>query len=417
MQGSYHPDYASVARLFESQLPREGPGGAALTVMHRGEVVVDLAGGTRDDAGTPFTSDTLALSFSTTKGVASTLLHVLAAQGRVDYDAPIARYWPEFAQGGKGAITVRQLLCHEAGLHSIRAVTDGAVDLLDWDGMLRRLELAVPLLPPGTANAYHGITYGYLVGGLIERITGRRFADVLHDELASKLDLSGCYVGLPDDAMPRRAKLVGATSARPRGGANERPRVEAPRSERPSRGALAKGGIAERLSRLAGVDPSFLADALLARGMSRFDWNDEAVVKATIPAAGGMFDARSLARVYGVIANDGELDGVRLFSPGDIARFSEVQNTRLDRVLPMPMRWRLGYHRVLNVGSFMPDAFGHFGFGGSGAYCDPSRRISVGYVLNHGVGTPFGDSRIWSLAGAIGRATDAKRVRRFFARR
>jgi len=382
--------------------------------MHEGELVVDVAGGSRDDEGTPFTTDTLALSFSTTKGIASTLLHLLVAQGKLSYDARVSHYWPEFAANGKEAITVRQVLCHEAGLHSIRAVTNDANDMLDWDGMLRRIEAAAPQWKPGTANAYHGLTYGYLAGGLIERASGRRFTDVLRDELATPLALSGCYVGLPDDAMSRRAKLVTrrpATDEPNRGRSDSRTEVIAKRSNDP----LSRRRVAERLVRLAGFDPAYAAESLMPRGISRFDWNDEAVVRATIPSAGGMFDARSLARVYGMLANGGELDGVRLLGTADVTRIGAVQNRRIDRVLPIPMHWRLGYHRVLNVGAYMPNAFGHFGYGGSGAFCDPSRRISVGFVLNHGVGTPFGDSRMWTIAGAVARASDVRRLRRVFS--
>ena len=121
LHGTTHPDFARVAHVLRRILPKRGPGGAAVCVYHRGEKVVDAWGGTRDVAGSPWLKDTLSISFSTTKGVASTLLHLYADRGLIDYDTPVSEYWPEFAAGGKERITVRQILCHEAGLYHDRA--------------------------------------------------------------------------------------------------------------------------------------------------------------------------------------------------------------------------------------------------------------------------------------------------------
>lgn len=394
--GTYHPRFVNVARAFEQMLP-DGPGGASLVVMHRGETVVDVAGGTRDEDGRRFTPETLALSFSTTKGVASTLVHVLASQGKLDYDAPVARYWPEFAANGKASITVRQILCHEAGLFSVRELVSDAAEMRDFDGMLRRIETARPAHRPGEANAYHALTYGWLVGGLVEKITGRRFADVLSDELAGPLGLSGCYVGLPEAELGRVARLVGRE-------------MQGPSSKRGGGSPSLRGRVRRQVMRAVtsavGFDAKTFRDALLPPGVSHFDWNDVDTLKACIPAASGIFDARSLARVYAMLANGGELDGVRLISPPVMQALSTVQNRRRDKVLPMPMHWRLGYHRVISLGAQSRAGFGHFGFGGSGAFCDPARNLSVGFVLNHGVGTPFGDARMWRINAAVIRAVD-----------
>lgn len=142
-------------------------------------------------------------------------------------------------------------------------------------------------------------------------------------------------------------------------------------------------------------------------GMGRFDWNARETRQACIPGAGGMFDARSLARLYALLGNDGELDGVRLLDPGAVRRFTAVQSRERGAVIPLPMHWRLGYHRVFTLGPRTPRAFGHFGYGGSGAWCDPSRGLAVGYVVNTGVGTPFGDTRLWKLNTAAIRAVDS----------
>ena len=165
-----HPDFVRVAEILRGQLRRGG--GGALCVYHRGEVLVDCWGGVRDEDGRPWQEDTLALSYSTTKGVASTLVHVLVDRGELDYDDPVARYWPGFAKAGKGEITLRQLLCHEAGLYDIRGMLDHARRMLDWGYMVEALEGAAPVHPPGEAHGYHGLTYGWLVGEIIQRVTG-----------------------------------------------------------------------------------------------------------------------------------------------------------------------------------------------------------------------------------------------------
>ena len=143
LDGYVHPDFSEVARVLRKQIPgtrkRFAPGGAAVCIWHRGEVVVDCWGGTRDVEGDPWESDTMALSYSTTKGVTSTLLHIFADRGIVDYDAPVREYWPEFGQAGKENITVRQVMSHKAGLYHIRDIVDDAHDMLDWAGHIMTL--------------------------------------------------------------------------------------------------------------------------------------------------------------------------------------------------------------------------------------------------------------------------------------
>lgn len=391
IQGYVHPAFASVASELNRQLRPNGTAGAAVAVYHRGECVVDIWGGSRDSEGNPWEQDTLALSFSTTKGVASTLLHVLADRGLIDYHKPVAHYWPEFAQGGKGDITVLHLLCHQAGLFDIRGMIDDASRMTDWEYMTDKIAAATPTHRPGEMHGYHGITYGWLVGELIQRVTGKTFAEVLKSELADPLGLDGLYVGLPEDQFHRRAFL--ATF----------PRSSLPPTEHDSARKKRPAGFQSRVQakmmrgavRLVGVDPDNIIRGLGPSGMARFSFNDDAVVKACIPAANGMFTARSLARLYAVMANEGELDGVRLMSSQRVREISRIQSRRIDQVVPIPMHWRLGYHRVFTMGPRTPNAFGHFGFMGSGAWCDPSRHLAVGFVVNSSGGsTPFGDGRI-----------------------
>jgi len=390
LQGRLHPDFAGVAVSLARIMPRKGPGGAAVCVYHRGEKVVDVWGGTRDAEGSPWQADTVAVCFSTTKGVASTLLHVLADRGLVDYDTPVAHYWPEFAQNGKESITVRHVMCHEAGLYAIADMVDHAREMLDWDTMVEKLAAATPRHAPGEDHGYHALTYGWLVGEIARRVTGGKpFPELLATELAAPLGLEGLYCGVPEHEQHRCAELMAAGMGAPPEQQRERMRKFRERAKRIDR-LLSALGVA--------YDPQESLDALVPPGMEDLEFNDAPARGASIPAANGMFTARSLARLYACLAGGGELDGVRLVSRETIARASEEQNRGIGRVVPISMRWRLGYHRVFAFGARVPGGFGHFGFGGSGAWADPSRELSVAMVCNRGTGTPVGDVRLMRLS-------------------
>lgn len=198
LDGRLHPDFQAVGDTLK-QLLRSYTGGAAVCVYHQGECVVDLWGGYMDDENTLWRRDTMAPSFSTTKGVASTLLHIYADRGLIDYDARVAEYWPEFAQAGKSGITVRQVLAHQSGLYHIRQMIDRADRMLDWEHMVEAIEQTWPAHEPGTRTGYHGLTYGYLVGEIVQRVTGENFSDLVQRELAKPLGLDGLYIGAPDE--------------------------------------------------------------------------------------------------------------------------------------------------------------------------------------------------------------------------
>lgn len=392
LDGYVHPDFAGTAGRLLGQLPRRAPGGAALCVYFEGRCVVDVWGGTRDREGNPWLRETTAPSFSTTKGVVSTLIHRLVDEGCARYDEPIAQHWPAFAAQGKESITIRQALCHEAGLYRMSEMVQHPSEMLDWQHMLDRVAAARPAHVPGRAHGYHAITYGWLAGGIAEAIGGADLDTLLETRLREPLGLEGLYIGLPDAALHGRARLIhndGVSDA-----------VAPPTGE--FRLAL------ERVLRLVGVDLAELRAGLMPF-TEPFDWNAEATVQARIPAANGQFTARSLARLYAMLAEGGSLDGVRVLSSERVRAMGEVQNRSRDRVLSLPMHWRLGYHRVFSFGAHAPEAFGHFGYGGSGAFCDPTRRLSVALTLNSGVGTPVGDLRIIRIANDAIRAVDRLR--------
>ncbi len=390
VQGHVHPDFLEVEQSLR-HLVDNYPGGAAACVYHRGECVADLWGGLANREGAPWQRDTLATSFSTTKGVAATLLHIMADRGLIDYDQRVAHYWSTFAQGGKEDITVRQVLAHQSGLYHIRRMIDRADRMLDWDYMVRAIERSVPAHPPGTRTGYHGLTFGYLVGEIIQRVTGENFSDLVQSEIAQPLALDGLYIGAPDAALPRSARLI--------------------YPEGPHRLVRKQWGMAARrwtsgvnlALRSVGVESDIGSafDALAPAGIADFAFDSEAAMRSAIPAANGLFTARSLAKMYALLGNGGELGGVRLLSPRTVSAASTVQPpTGRHAVIPFDMRWRLGYHGILTTRGIPRRGFGHFGFGGSGAWTDPSQQLAVALTVNSGGGGPFGDARIARISGA-----------------
>ena len=396
LDGLLQPDFAPVASALNQQLRRYA-GGAAVCVYHRGECVVDLWGGERDQTGTAWTRETMAPSFSTTKGVASTLLHIMVDRGLLDYEDRVAEHWPEFGQSGKEKITVRQVLSHQSGLYHIRQMIDHADRMLDWEHMVGAIERAEPVHVPGERTGYHGLTFGFIVGEILQRVTGKPLAQLVREDLAEPLGLDGLYIGVPKHELPRAAELIW-------------PKRAGFLSKLPLGPSLAQvGDLAEILMKLlrgpmrwAGLEFELgsILDALAPRGISGFDFGSPDSLRVAIPSGNGLFTARSLARMYAALAGGGEIDGVRLLSLSTLARATEVQSAKGRAVLPFDMRWRLGYHGIATTRGFPRQAFGHFGYGGSGAWADPSRELAVAMIVNCGMGTPFGDIRTARISGA-----------------
>ena len=209
MEGFVHPDFAPVTEKVQQLMSKKSArGGMAVAVYHHGELVVDAWTGQRNAAGDPWTRDTMSMSFSTTKGVVATIVHRLVDRGLLDYDAPVATYWPEFATAGKGSITLRQLLDHQAGLHDVRALVDSTEGLLDWNNMVKLLAEAEPAWEVGTRSAYHALTYGYLVGEVIRRVTGLTVNEALQREIVEPLGVGQMYIGAPPAVRERHRRAA-----------------------------------------------------------------------------------------------------------------------------------------------------------------------------------------------------------------
>jgi CubicO group peptidase (beta-lactamase class C family) len=309
----------------------------------------------------------MALVFSTTKGMTAICANRLAQEGALDVDAPVASYWPEFAKNGKEDIPVSYLLSHQAGL----AWIDGemtAEEALSWEPVIEALENQRPGWEPGSQHGYHATTYGWLVGEVIRRITGRTVGTYLREEIAGPLGLD-MWIGLPEAEEVRVAPLI---SMLPEGISVD---------------ALANPGddpVLGLIAQFLGPD-TMLGRALYAPGGALRDqdiWNSRAMHAAEVPAANGICDARSLARLYAACV--GEVDGVRLLTPDQLERAITRRTEGPNRVLlDLDIQFGLGFmlrSDLLALGG--PRSFGHFGAGGSVGWADPDAGFAFGYVMN-----------------------------------
>jgi CubicO group peptidase (beta-lactamase class C family) len=375
-----------VAEQFRRLFRRAGSGGGALAVRVHGEPVVDVWAGSRDLEGRePWEPDTMALSFSTTKGVASTVIHRLIDRGLIDPAATVASYWEDFGANGKDGITVAQLLSHQAGLHDIRHLVNRPTDVLDHRLMERLLAAAAPTVEPGRQSGYHGITFGWLVSGLARAVTGEDMRDLFEAELVQPLGLDGCTLGVDREDEQTAARI-------------------APLHDHGLSLASLLGGPLGGLPLVNRV-----ADALYVQDFDQLlTGDDQPALYAQMPAVNGCFTARSLATIYATLANGGTLDGVRLLDPATVEQAARRVTRGRDYVLGLGMRWRLGYHQAFTSGRGSRTAFGHYGYGGSGGWCDPRSGLAVGFVTNRlGSGTtPVADSRLLRLNARITAAAD-----------
>lgn len=346
---------AKVQDMLQRQIAEGRQRGVQVCAYLHGQPVVDTyAGYIGPGDETPVAPDTLFSSFSTTKGVAATMLHILADRGVIDYEAPVARYWPEFAANGKENVTVMQAICHMAGIHTTPAPNTSEY-VLDWKKGQDYVANATPAWEPGTATGYHAITYGWIIGGIIERASGRDFQEVLRTEVAEPLGIQDeLFIGIPDGLEGRLARLMAAPQSR-------------------------------------GQDMQLPPDHDFFKAMpleSDVNYNSMRIRKSIVPSANGHFSARALARMYVALALDGELDGVRLVSPGRMAKATKLVTDDVDRVLTTPMRRGGGYflggpvNGVVGVTGPRDSAFGHSGAGGSTAFADPEVGLSIGVTIN-----------------------------------
>ncbi|MDX2543755.1 serine hydrolase domain-containing protein [Streptomyces sp. WI04-05B] len=385
IEGEVESGFEAVREAFVSNFARHRDIGAAVCVYQDGRPVVDLWGGIADpETGRRWTRDTLQLVYSATKGATATAAHLLAQRGVLDLDAPVAEYWPEFAANGKVNIPVRWLLSHQAGLVALDQPVPLA-EALAWQPMVTALAAQHPQWTPGTAHGYHGRTWGWLVGEVIRRVSGRTPGHFVANEIASPLGLE-FFIGLPAGERDRVSRMI-----------YKQPDVDFTTSPPESLPERLRAQVA------AWRDPNSLNNrAFQVTDPAEIDFNSPEVQAAELPSSNGIGTARGLARMYAALI--GEVDGVRLFTPETLASATKEQANGPDQVMVVQSRFSSGYMLPTETEPMTgPNAFGHTGRGGSLAFADPEHGIAFGYAMNHIVAGP-GDVRARSLVEAVRRS-------------
>ncbi|MGA8922088.1 MAG: serine hydrolase domain-containing protein [Candidatus Dormiibacterota bacterium] len=347
--------FEPVQEAFAANFERHGEVGAACCVHLHGRMVVDLWGGVTTPGGSdPYIADTLQMVWSTTKGVTAIAAHILAQEGKLEFDAPVVEYWPEFAAEGKERIPVRWLFSHKAGLAAIDRPL-GLDDVIAWTPVVDALAAQRPLWEPGSAHGYHTFTYGWLAGEVIRRVSGGTVGEFVAERIAGPLH-ADFWIGLPEAQNPRVAPVIPAPPPAP-------------------------GEQLDPLT-LRLLDPTTLAHKSFTNpAIPPAAFNEYAFRGAEVPAGNGIGSARALSRIYAACI--GEVDGVRLLDAGTVQRATVTQARGEDLVMPYETHYGTGFQLSF---PFRPMAgetsFGHYGSGGSVGFADKSLGISFGYVMN-----------------------------------
>jgi CubicO group peptidase (beta-lactamase class C family) len=397
--GTVEHGFEGVRDAFARNFAEHGEVGAAVSVYSGGRKVVDLWGGQADHDGNPYTDETLQLVFSTTKGVTALCANLLAQSGQLDVDKPVSHYWPEFAAAGKADVPVRWLLCHKVGLPYVDA--DLSLDeVLAWEPVVKALAEQAPLWEPGAEHGFHAITYGWLVGEVIRRVSGMSVGAFVAQELAGPLGLE-LWVGLPDEQQARVAPL---TNHGP--GETEASMLAEAGVEGAGAGVVAGGNdLASMIEQFLGADSLLLKALGGVPGLMTQEgmFNRPEVRAAEMPAANGVTNARSLARLYAAAVGPVEgFDGGPLLTSEQIAAATTSQTTGNDKVLFFETSFGLGFMCSSPFSPYgVPESFGHSGAGGSLAFADPVNGIGFGYVMNRMLQNLAGDPRTTGLVKAV----------------
>lgn len=360
VEGHCHPRFAPVRKAFEANLASGAEVGAAVSVYFEGEPVVDLWGGWVDkEHSRPWQWDTICTVYSTTKGLTTICAHRMVEQGKLNLDAPVTQYWPEFAENGKGEVPVHMLLSHRVGLHTVdRKLPEDAI--YDWETMTTALAETAPFWEPGTRHGYHGLTFGWLVGEVVRRVSGKSLGAVFRDEVAQPLGLD-THIGTGPEHDDRIARIYPVELS---------PDMEKARAERMS-------------AFRSQMDPRTLAAAgnitIPPDGHNSVAWR-----RSEMPAVNAHTDARSIAKVYAALSQGGGIDGYQVLTPESIARATTEQAAGPDAVIIMPTRFALGFWLSRPEAPLGPNprGFGHPGAGGSAGFADPDRHVGFGYAMN-----------------------------------
>lgn len=365
--------FAPVREAFAANLASGADVGASFCATLEGETVVDLWGGWADEERTrPWARDTIVNVYSTTKTMTALTALLLADRGELDFDAPVARYWPQFAAAGKQDVKVSHLMSHSAGLSGWKEPL-AKDDLYDWEKATALLAAQAPYWEPGTAPGYHALTQGYLVGEVVRRITGKSLGTVFREEIAEPLG-ADFHIGLPASEDDRVAHLIPP----------------------PPGASIADRSESELQKNMASNPPIDVAETRTRA------WRG-----AEIPAAGGTGNARSVAQVHAILANGGVAQGKRFMSEASCRKALEVQVEGQDLILGMPARFGMGFGLAGAMPLPNPNTIFWGGYGGSLVIIDMDARTTFAYAMNKMAPTTTGDMRAFGLAMAMWSAMDA----------
>jgi len=367
VHGFTHDRFNAVRPIFEGNLVSGADVGACFAVTLEGEMVVDLWGGYANPEKTrAWEKDTIVNVYSTTKTMMALVALLLADRGELDFDAPVARYWPEFAANGKADVKVSHLMSHASGLSGWKETITTAM-LYDWDKATSLLAAQAPFWEPGTAPGYHALTQGYLVGEVVRRITGKTLGTVFREEIAEPLG-ADFHIGLPASEDDRVAELIPP----------------------PAGGGLSDG---EQTEVQANMSRNPLIDVAETKTRA---WRG-----AEIPAGGGTGNARSVALIHTILANGGVAKGKRFMSEAGCRKALELQIEGTDLILGMHTRYGMGFGLAGGVVPLpSPNSIYWGGYGGSLIMIDMDARTTIAYAMNKMAGTTSGDIRAFSLAMA-----------------
>jgi CubicO group peptidase (beta-lactamase class C family) len=372
VEGFTQDKFAPVRATFEANFESGADIGASYCATLEGETVVDLWGGHADEARTrPWVKDTIVNVYSTTKTMTALTALMIADCGELDFDAPVAKYWPEFAANGKADIKISHLMSHSAGLSGWKEPISKD-DLYDWEKATALLAAQAPFWAPGTAPGYHALTQGYLVGEVVRRITGRSLGNVFREEIAEPLG-ADFHIGLPASEDGRVADLIPPPT---------------------SIDAASQTDLQRNMATNPGIDVS---------ETRRRAWRG-----AEIPAAGGTGNARSVAEVHVLLANGGIAKGKRILSEAGCRKALEPQIEGHDLILNTPVRYGLGFGLPSPMIPLPhPGTIFWGGYGGSLVIIDMDARTTFAYAMNKMIGTTTGDMRAFTLATAMWQALAA----------
>jgi CubicO group peptidase (beta-lactamase class C family) len=371
LDGWVETEFEALLDAFAANFDERGEVGAALCVYREGRCVADLWGGVADVAtGRRWSDDTIVPLFSSTKGATAVCANLAIERGLLHPDSVVADYWPEFAASRKASVTVRQVLSHQAGLPLVEG-NFSLDEVLSWQPIVQQLAAQPPLWEPGTRHGYHMRTFGWLVGELLQRVTGVTVGSFLREQIASPLGLD-IFIGLPQELEARVAKVVP-------------PSTDMRAALEPLRDTLLLARVFDNPSGLFNYDEM---------------WNRRALHAAELPSSNGIGDARALARLYASCIGEG-VDGVRTLRPETVAAATTTHVRGPDAVLGIVTEFGLGFMLGASFGAANPaSVFGHAGAGGSLAFGDPDSGLAFAYVMNDLRFDPSGDPRSETLVRA-----------------